>query len=58
VAVAGPDILPVRNDVMLVAHGRALEADASFDEGHDVFSGGIAWRETRLGLDRRKPALP
>jgi hypothetical protein len=43
----GPDILRLRNDVVVVAAGDALEADARFDEAHDVFSGGVAG--VRLG---------
>ena len=38
----GPGILRLRNDVVVVTAGDALEADAPFDEAHDVFSGGIA----------------
>lgn len=43
----GPDILRMRNDIVVVANGHALEADAPFDEAHDVFSGRIAG--VRLG---------
>jgi hypothetical protein len=43
----GRDILRLRNDVVVVAGGDALEADAPFDEAHDVFSGGVAG--VRLG---------
>jgi hypothetical protein len=41
----GPDILRLRNDV--VAAGHAVDADAQFDEAHDIFSGRIAG--VRLG---------
>lgn len=43
----GPAILRLRNDIVVVAAGHALEADAPFDEAHDIFSGGIAG--VRLG---------
>ena len=43
----GPDILRLRNDVVVVAAGDALEADARFDESHDVFSGRVS--RVRLG---------
>jgi hypothetical protein len=43
----GPDILRLRNDVVAVSAGDALEADAPFDEAHDVVSGGVAG--VRLG---------
>jgi hypothetical protein len=43
----GPDILRLRNDVVAVAHGDALEADGPFDEAHDVFSGHVSG--VRLG---------
>jgi hypothetical protein len=41
----GPDVLRLRND--LVAAGHPLEADAPFDEAHDIFSGHLAG--VRLG---------
>jgi hypothetical protein len=46
-AGCGPDILRLRNDVVAVAHGDALQADAPFDEAHDVFFGGVSG--VRLG---------
>jgi hypothetical protein len=42
-----PAILRLRNDVVMVAHGAALETDAPFDEAHDVFSGRVSG--VRLG---------
>jgi hypothetical protein len=37
-----PSILRLRNDVVMVAHGPALETDAPFNEAHDVFSGRVS----------------
>jgi hypothetical protein len=68
----GPDILRLRNDVVVVAGGDALEADAPFDEAHDVFSGGVAgvrlgpgsvvakprFRNQRVGNFRLRPSSP
>jgi hypothetical protein len=42
-----PDILRLRNDVVAVTRGDALQADASFDEAHDVFFGSVSG--VRLG---------
>jgi hypothetical protein len=68
----GPDILRLRNDVVVVAAGDALEADAPFDEAHDVFSGGVSgvrlgpssvvakprFRNQRAGNFRLRPSSP
>ena len=42
-----PDILRLRNDVVAVARGDALQADGAFDEAHDVFFGHVSG--VRLG---------
>ena len=42
-----PEILRLRNDVVAVARGDALQADAPFDEAHDVFFGRVSG--VRLG---------
>jgi hypothetical protein len=66
------DILRLRNDVVVVAAGDALEADAPFDEAYDVFSGGVAgvrlgpgsvianprFRNQRVGNFRLRPSSP
>lgn len=54
-AGCSPDILRLRNDVVVVAHGGALEADAPFDEAHDVFSGRIAGVQLGPGSIVAKP---
>lgn len=70
-AGCGPAILRLRNDVV-VAAGDALHADAPFDEGHDVFWGGVAgvrlgpgsvvadprFRNSRAGNFRLRPSSP
>ena len=67
-----PNILRLRNDVVVVATGDASEADAPFDEAHDVFSGGLSgvrlgpgsvvanprFRNPRAGNFRLRPSSP